>query len=68
LLEGFYHWITCVETNVDAAIRKQSLPGLRLTLALAMAHEHLMRFDKITVCNSRMSLRMVYRVALPVAS
>ena len=46
LLEGFYHWITCAETHVGAAIRKQPLQGLRLTLALAMAHEHLIRFDK----------------------
>jgi hypothetical protein len=46
LLEGFYHWITCAETHVGAAIRKQHQQGLRLTLALAMAHEHLIRFDK----------------------
>lgn len=44
LLEGFYHWITCAETHVGAAIRKQPLEGLCLTLALA--HEHLIRFDK----------------------
>jgi hypothetical protein len=46
LLEGFSHWITCAETYVGAAIRQQPLQGLRLTLALAMAHEHLIRCDK----------------------
>lgn len=46
VLEGFSHWITWAATNVGAAIRKQPLQGLRLTLALAMAHEHLIRCDK----------------------
>ena len=46
MLEGFYNWITCAETNVGAAIRKQPLQGVRLTLALVMAHEHLIRFGK----------------------
>jgi hypothetical protein len=46
VLEGFSHWITCAATHVGAAIRKQPLQGLRLTLALAMAPEHLIRCDK----------------------
>jgi hypothetical protein len=46
VLEGFSHWITCAATNVGAAIRKQPLQGLRLTLALAMAPEYLIRCDK----------------------
>jgi hypothetical protein len=46
VLEGFYHWSTCAETHVGVAIRQQPLQGLRLMLALAMAHEHLIRFDQ----------------------
>ena len=46
MLEGCSHWSTCAATNVGAVIHKQPLQGLRLTLALAMAHEHLIRCDK----------------------
>jgi hypothetical protein len=61
LLEGFYDWITCAETNISAAIRKHPLQGARLTLALAMAHEHLRRFVRPATWDVRPPVRMSAR-------